>query len=50
MQYAPASKITTGFEQNEQLWDKTMLNFLKSINAEIAGQTIGVLKPERILY
>ena len=43
-------ELQRAFEQDEQLWAKTMQNFLLSLNAEVAGHTIGMLTPDKVQH
>jgi transposase len=43
-------ELQRAFEQDEQLWAKTMQNFLLSLNAEVAGYTMGMLTPDKVQH
>jgi transposase len=38
------------FEQDEQLWAKKMQDFLLNLNAEVAGQTMGMLTSDKVQH
>jgi transposase len=43
-------ELARAFEQDEQWWAKTMQDFLLSLNAEVAGQPMGVLTPDKVQH
>ena len=43
-------ELERAFEQDEQLWAQTMQDFLLSLNAEVAGQTMGMLTADKVQY
>lgn len=43
-------ELQRAFEQDEQLWAKTMQDFLLELNAEVAGKMMGRLEPDKVLH
>ena len=43
-------ELQRAFEQDEQLWTKKMQDFLLSLNAKVAGHTMGMLTPDEVQH
>jgi transposase len=43
-------ELERAFEQHDQLWAKIMQDFLLSLSAEVAGQTVGMLTPDKVQH
>jgi transposase len=42
--------LQRAFEQDEQLWPKTMQDFLLGLNAKVSGHTMGMLTPDKVQH
>jgi transposase len=43
-------ELARAFEQDKQWWAKTMQKFLLRLNAEVAGQRMGMLTPDKVQH
>jgi transposase len=43
-------ELQRAFEQDEQLWAKTMQDFLLDLNAKVAGHTMGMLTSDKVQH